>query len=285
MTIQLTDFKDPSKLTTWVKRLSYLGILASIFALYAGVWEYEYLQGLSKGLYLTEDLATEAEDIQDKWVGTAGIFQGILFVHLIVFLIWIYRINCNTRALRNVTPAGEDMRFTPGWSVGWFFIPIANLWKPYQVLKELWAFNHLSPVSELDRKKKASFIRWFWAFSLISTTLGSKVMVKSIFAKDLPQLIQVNKLTFASDFSDIPFFIMTIILIERIYKLQMEKFAPKADEYHQLIRVMPMSQEAQKKLTKSKWVRRCLISLLGILIAFLVVLLLFIWFGDLIDLD
>ena len=30
------------------------------------------------------------------------------------------------------------MQYTPGWCVGWFFIPIANLVMPYIILKELW---------------------------------------------------------------------------------------------------------------------------------------------------
>ena len=39
------------------------------------------------------------------------------------------------------------MDFTPGWAVGWNFIPIANLWKPYQAIKEIWvtsAGEHLT---------------------------------------------------------------------------------------------------------------------------------------------
>jgi hypothetical protein len=285
LTPKLTGFDDPSKLTTWLKRFSYFGILASIFALYAGTWEYEYLQGLSKGLYLTEDLATEAEDIKDKWVGTAGIFQSFVLFHLVALFMWVYRMNYNTRALRNVTTVDEDMKFTPGWSVGWFFVPIANLWKPYQALKELWVFNHPPQVSEHDRKKKISFIKWFWAFTLISTSLGQRVVVKGFFAEELPQLIQLNKLTFVSDFADIPFYVMTIILVERIYRLQMERFAPRAGEYEQLIREMPISEEAQNKLTRSKRIKRFMLFFLVIWIAFLVALLLFIWFEHLINLD
>ncbi len=49
------------------------------------------------------------------------------------FLMWIHRANRNARAL-----GAQDMRFTPGWSVGWFFVPLLSLWKPYQAMKEIW---------------------------------------------------------------------------------------------------------------------------------------------------
>jgi hypothetical protein len=32
----------------------------------------------------------------------------------------------------------ERLRFTPGWAVGWWFVPFANLVKPFQTVRELW---------------------------------------------------------------------------------------------------------------------------------------------------
>ena len=51
----------------------------------------------------------------------------------ILVLTWIHRANHNARQL-----GADDMRFTPGWAVGWYFVPIAWFWKPYQAMKEIW---------------------------------------------------------------------------------------------------------------------------------------------------
>src|SRR5262245_51584403 len=48
---------------------------------------------------------------------------------------WIYRVSANTAI------AHKEMQFTPFWSVLWFLMPIFNLWKPYQVMKELLILN------------------------------------------------------------------------------------------------------------------------------------------------
>lgn len=68
----------------------------------------------------------------------AYIFVG--FGHSLVFVIsmvlvgmWIYR------AHANLHESGRGaLTVSPGWAVGWFFIPIANLFKPFQAMRELW---------------------------------------------------------------------------------------------------------------------------------------------------
>lgn len=45
---------------------------------------------------------------------------------------WIHR------AHANLFTAGLDgLEFTPGWSIGWFFVPIMSLFKPFQAMREL----------------------------------------------------------------------------------------------------------------------------------------------------
>ncbi|WP_394836612.1 DUF4328 domain-containing protein [Pendulispora rubella] len=58
----------------------------------------------------------------------------------LAFCLWIHR------AASNVHARGGAMSFTPGWCVGWFFIPFAHLVKPYRAVMELWfASNPESP--------------------------------------------------------------------------------------------------------------------------------------------
>jgi hypothetical protein len=52
---------------------------------------------------------------------------------IVLFLIWLYRAYANLSPLK-----ARDLEFTPGWAVGWWFIPLANLIKPYQAVAEAW---------------------------------------------------------------------------------------------------------------------------------------------------
>ncbi|MEO1729966.1 MAG: DUF4328 domain-containing protein [Pseudomonadota bacterium] len=52
---------------------------------------------------------------------------------------WIYRAHATLRETGR-----EDLEYSPGWAVGWFFIPFANLWMPYQAMRALWNESHLT---------------------------------------------------------------------------------------------------------------------------------------------
>ncbi len=63
--------------------------------------------------------------------------SATFIISIVLVSLWIYRAHDNLRA------AGvNDLEFTPSWSVGWFFIPIMNLFKPFQAMKELWNGSH-----------------------------------------------------------------------------------------------------------------------------------------------
>ena len=68
--------------------------------------------------------------------GLAGLGTLFVFVALAVaFLMWLHRASRNLRALGNPS---QRIEFTPGWAVGWFFIPFANLVMPYKAVREVW---------------------------------------------------------------------------------------------------------------------------------------------------
>lgn len=95
----------------------------------------------------------------------------------ILFLLWLHRMRSNLDAM-----GVRDLRFSPGWTVGWFIIPVANLFMPLFVMMELWrgsepgvwrAGKHGS--GEPDHTLKGSsisikVIAWWlgWMFFLIS---------------------------------------------------------------------------------------------------------------------
>jgi uncharacterized membrane protein YfbV (UPF0208 family) len=62
---------------------------------------------------------------------------GAVVVTAIVYLCWLYRVSTNLPAL-----AVNAQTYSPGWSVGYWFIPFVNLVCPYQAVKEVFEENH-----------------------------------------------------------------------------------------------------------------------------------------------
>ncbi|NUP07398.1 MAG: DUF4328 domain-containing protein [Polyangiaceae bacterium] len=76
-------------------------------------------------------------DVAESYARQARVLMvaktAVLLVTYLTFLLFVRRANVNVRAL-----GATSIRSTPGWAVGWFFVPIAAVWKPYQVMREIW---------------------------------------------------------------------------------------------------------------------------------------------------
>jgi hypothetical protein len=66
-------------------------------------------------------------------VAAAGGLLLTLLASALFFSIWLHRAATNVRRLGQ-----RELQFTPGWCVGWWFVPIASLFKPLQAVKEVW---------------------------------------------------------------------------------------------------------------------------------------------------
>ena len=128
------EFKEPGRLTTWIKYLLYVQVALALIAIGSNLMEYQLLTDFQNGVYFNQEMAVADAESNDKRQ------QIIAFSYLAVFIIsgililkWIYQSNQNARYL-----GAKDMTFTPAWSIGFYFIPIVSLWKPYQAMKEIW---------------------------------------------------------------------------------------------------------------------------------------------------
>ena len=111
------------------------------------------------------------------------------------------------------------MEDSPGWAVGWYFVPIANLWKPYQAMKEIWRVN----VSDTT----PSIFPWWWLFWILTSFLGNLSAQASLFWDSENNLIQSNMFYLLSDITNIPLCLIFITIMNQIYQSQKLKVEQK----------------------------------------------------------
>jgi hypothetical protein len=91
------------------------------------------------------------------------------FIALITCLVlvgrWIYRASANAHLF------SDGMTISPGWAVGWYFIPFANLVKPYQAMKESWLASHYG--SDWGAGEAPVVIRWWWLLWIVTNILSN----------------------------------------------------------------------------------------------------------------
>ena len=65
------------------------------------------------------------------------------------------------------------MTFTPGWCAGWFFVPIMNLFRPYQAVKEIYQASDPECGPHDWQGRGAGLVGLWWALWIISNILDS----------------------------------------------------------------------------------------------------------------
>jgi hypothetical protein len=113
-----------------------------------------------------DNVLQRAADSDDFVSGTAAFYGLTQVVIVVLFIIWMYRAAKNNEALERQHP-----RFGPGWSIGAWFIPLANLVIPVMIMQDLW--RGASPeVLRGDptwrRSKGCWLIGAWWAVLLVS---------------------------------------------------------------------------------------------------------------------
>jgi Domain of unknown function (DUF4328) len=222
MTQQSRTFIDSTSLTKWTKWFLYLQVAIAFIALISGALEYQLLNDFKDGIYTSQAQAVAAAETSDARQQFIGIIQVVIFVISgILILKWIYRANFNARQL-----GATEMQFTPGWSVGWYFIPFANLWKPYQAMKEIWKAS----INPQDWKSEAvpSLLGWWWFFWIVSNMFGNASFRMALKADQLNELIAANVVTLLSDATGIPLSLIVVSMVSKVYEMQMSHYIQRS---------------------------------------------------------
>lgn len=82
------------------------------------------------------------------------VFLIVYGVTGVLALKWIYRVTRNAHAF------AEGLPTSPAWAVGWFFVPVAALWKPYAALSDVWQASERP--AGWRTAPKPRWLAWWW---------------------------------------------------------------------------------------------------------------------------
>ncbi len=131
--------KDPYAIHTRWQRLTPLGWWVIGLLAVSGSWSLAGLVEMATAPAATDITTTPSEfgqriqDVLGAGPASQQAFASVFGVALaITWLVWQHRAQANLYARRV-----PGLRYTPGWSVGWWFIPLANVVVPYLSMREL----------------------------------------------------------------------------------------------------------------------------------------------------
>jgi hypothetical protein len=128
----MRGYRDPG----WISFITVFFIVLTMISDFAVVpvnlATHTVLTRIQEGSYETEEEMTVAAETSDLINGITAIVRTLISVVAgILFLVWTYRIVKNAHLI-----SFRPLRFSPGWAIGYYFIPILNLFRPYQALSD-----------------------------------------------------------------------------------------------------------------------------------------------------
>jgi hypothetical protein len=196
---------------------SMLGV--TIAASAVGLWgDWQQVEMLQQHLEGTEMSAVEAAANDGRQAILGGFGLVAYLITMVIFLRWIYLSNRNARAL-----GAQDMEFSPGWSVGWYFVPIASVWKPYHAMKEIFKASHPDHSANWREAPPPGILAPWWIVWLVSGAVGQAAIRTSLRADTPQELLTSTQLSIAGGVLDVLSCLLAIVLVGTLQNWQLDK--------------------------------------------------------------
>jgi len=115
---------------------------------------------------------TQLSAIDTRTSAVAVLGMVLTVIVIVQFCLFMPRANRNARSF------GSQLRITPRWAAGFLFVPIANLWKPYQAMKEIWQGSDPDPNVHAWSVEAPAVMKWWWGAYLLSN-IGTYLTVRT----------------------------------------------------------------------------------------------------------
>ena len=178
-----TYIKDkPKRLSnrfTWVKWLFYVVGLGNLLMLVGSVM----LLGFDYSVYNAEVDISSA----DWFLMLGGVIYTLSFIgSVIAFSMFSHRAMKNLHAWES---RSADM--SPGWTVGWYFIPFANLWKPFEAMTQIWDGTTEVTSPKVSIYPKIGLWWMFWILTNISANVSFRTSMNGDFTESSIKFVAI----------------------------------------------------------------------------------------------
>jgi hypothetical protein len=188
--------------------LIWIVLALEIISLISGYFQYDLLQTVANGGEISMETAT-ANDSREQMIGI--IYMIAYVISAITFIQWF------RRAYFNLHLRVNHLSQTEGWAAGSWFVPIVSLYRPYQIMKELY-----QETKELLIKKgfsvndnfTADSLGWWWTLWIINNIIGQFVFRYSMKAESIDELTTSTIASMVGSIIGIPLALITVKVIK-----------------------------------------------------------------------
>jgi hypothetical protein len=220
----MENLKSNQQRAKYAITLIWIVLFMEIIALFSGYLQYDLLQIVNEGGEISDETAT-ANDLREQIVGI--VYMCVYIISIITFIKWF------RRAYYNLHLKVTYLSHTEGWAAGAWFIPILNLYRPYQIMKELYQvskniLNNRGLITN-SMSSTGSLGLW-WTLWLASSFLGQIDFRYTLRAETLDQLINSTIMSMVGNIISIPLCLITIKVISDYSHLEQQLYELKDED-------------------------------------------------------
>jgi Domain of unknown function (DUF4328) len=119
--------------------------------------------GVAQALAAGEDVSDASFALLERRGAEMELIAGgVLLACVVMFCLWTHRVAKNSVAM------GANLSITPGWAVGYYFIPIVSWWMPYAAMVQVWDASDPDPRSDPHQSRSHGLLVVWWISWLAS---------------------------------------------------------------------------------------------------------------------
>ena len=194
--------------------LVYICLAVGIIVLISNFLQLSLLQKAQSGGNVTPEDVT----MNDMRVSAVALIYMLTHIVSGIFFILWFR-----RAYYNLHLVAKRLTYSEGWAAGAWFVPFINLYRPYEIMKELYeeteiylSKSKVSPRITLS----LNYVGLWWSVYIISLFAERVITYAFKNENDIGGLINIGKIQLAIDLLIIPLAVVTVKVIKDYSKVE-----------------------------------------------------------------
>lgn len=181
-------------------------LVLNLLSLGSGMLQYHLLDRITDGEVFPEEVL-ERNDLREQVIGIT--FLVVYVICGVLFIRWFRRAYFNLHTLT------IGLQESQGWAAGAWFVPIVNLYKPFQLMKELFVrtMEILERSGTPQKRPDTSVLNIWWALWIASGILGQINFRMAMNANDLDTITHSTLVGIAANLVDIPLCLLALWLV------------------------------------------------------------------------
>jgi hypothetical protein len=183
------------------------------------VADYSIIRLLSRPIVIPFLVAAELQANVESYA-LVGTFHMVTFAFTgLAFINWFHRVHRNLRPLEN-----GNLRWSSGWTLGAWFIPLACWYIPYRIMAEIWCGSDPARRSQPARGSGLILLRSWWGLWVLVSLAGiSRYAANMIPQPTASGILAFSWWSFVANLLAIPAAVLAILVIRRVDRNQAER--------------------------------------------------------------